>query len=225
MTTGRQHMMVWFAAGTGAAAIERHQILLSQVPAPGQLRRPGGGTGAEHLDRSGAGRQHPGGDAQQGGLVGAVARPMVSDQVKPATVPPGKRQAGGFGGERESLPLCANRLRPVRPARLPGAVILYALIAVLAWPARSADAKHAHRRGQPGRRLLEQVRVACALGQLRVPHSSARRPGSARPARRHSGNAAGEAGWLGALDRNVAAAVGSHGAIALPAPCLPFSFF
>jgi hypothetical protein len=36
---------------------------------------------------------------------------------------------------------------------------------------------------------------------------------------------AGEPGWLGALDRNVAAAVGSHGAIALPAPCLPFSFF
>jgi hypothetical protein len=72
MTTGRQHMMVWFAAGTGAAAIERHQILLSQVPAPGQLRRPGGGTGAEHLDRSGAGRQHPGGDAKQGRLVGAL---------------------------------------------------------------------------------------------------------------------------------------------------------
>ena len=27
MTTGRQHMMVWLAAGTGAAAMERHQIL------------------------------------------------------------------------------------------------------------------------------------------------------------------------------------------------------
>jgi hypothetical protein len=35
-------------------------------------------------------------DEDRGRLAGAVARPMASDQRKPATAPPGRRQAGGY---------------------------------------------------------------------------------------------------------------------------------
>ena len=46
---------------------------------PGQLRRTGGRTRAENRDRAARRRQHPGGEAQQGGLAGAVRADETND--------------------------------------------------------------------------------------------------------------------------------------------------
>jgi hypothetical protein len=94
----------------------------------------------------------------------------------------------------------------------PGAVILYALIAVLAWPRRSTA---------PGRGGL------AAASPLGSPWSRAAwlalwgsfaylilQPAVRAPRSLHdtlAQNAAGEPGWLAALDRGAASAAGSHG--------------
>jgi hypothetical protein len=97
----------------------------------------------------------------------------------------------------------------------PGAVILYALIAVLVWPSRS-DA--------PGNDGAGGVAAASPLGRrwsvaawvvlwgsftylILQPAIRAARNLSSTIA----GQAAGEPGWLAALDRGAAAATGSHG--------------
>ena len=70
----------------------------------------------------------------------------------------------------------------------PGAVILYALLAVVAWPvpARNAAAGPASRRarggGQPAGAGRGAGRVAGALGQFRLLHPAARLPGTRRAA-------------------------------------------
>jgi hypothetical protein len=54
----------------GKPGIDRR--VLGQIPDPGQLRRAGRGPAAEHRDRAGGGRRHPGGQVQQGRLPGPV---------------------------------------------------------------------------------------------------------------------------------------------------------
>ena len=96
----------------------------------------------------------------------------------------------------------------------PGAVILYALIAVLAWPRRSTS---------PGRGGLA---AASLLGRrcsraawLALWGSFAYlilQPAVRAPRSLHdtlAQNAAGEPGWLAALDRGAASAAGSHGLV------------
>jgi hypothetical protein len=108
----------------------------------------------------------------------------------------------------------------------PGAVILYALLAVLAWPRRStADAgpRNSVAAGSP------LGRHGAALAWLLLWASSAYfllRPANRTPLSLHNalaGLATGEPGWLAGADRAVAGAVGSHGAavsIALAVACL-----
>ena len=96
-----------------------------------------------------------------------------------------------------------NRASPVNGA--PGLVILYALLAVLLWPAdRPGDAAALHRGprgGSPG----GPGAVAGALAQpglLRPAPRQSGTAGAARHDRRDDGS--GEPGWLGALDRGAA---------------------
>jgi hypothetical protein len=93
----------------------------------------------------------------------------------------------------------------------PGAVLLYALIAVLAWPASGipgrsgvAGASVLGRRASKAAWLILWAGFSCLLLQL-----AAQAPGSLHNAL--AGNAAGEPGWLAALDRTAAAAAGSQG--------------
>jgi hypothetical protein len=104
----------------------------------------------------------------------------------------------------------------------PGAALLYALLAVLIWPRRAAPAGTAGAsRAAPG-----SVAAGSPLGArwsrlawLLLWASSAffllqgqvRAPGALRSA--IAGLADGEPGWLAALDRNAAAAVGSAGGV------------
>lgn len=103
----------------------------------------------------------------------------------------------------------------------PGAVILYALLAVLAWPRRgTADAVAAgsplSRRGAALAWLLLWASSVYFLLQPanRTPHAL---PNAL------AGLATGEPGWLAGVDQAVAGAVGSHGpavTIALAVACL-----
>jgi hypothetical protein len=106
----------------------------------------------------------------------------------------------------------------------PGAVILYALLAVLLWPGRGA--------GRPGYSVAagSPLRPSGAtLAWLVLWASSAYfllQPANRAPLALHdavAGLATGEPGWLAAADRAVAGAVGNGGAavsIALAAACL-----
>lgn len=104
----------------------------------------------------------------------------------------------------------------------PGAALLYALLAVLIWPRRAADA------GTAGvsRAAPASVAAGSPLGARwsRLPwlllwagsagfllQSQVRAPGALRSA--IAGLADGEPGWLASLDRNAAAAVGSAGGV------------
>jgi hypothetical protein len=101
----------------------------------------------------------------------------------------------GLGG------LLTGSASPVTGA--PGAALLYALIAVLAWPpARPAG---------PGRRRAGRVAWAVLWGgsaYLMVQPASLA-PGALRGS--IAGLAGGEPGWLAGLDRVTAAAIGPHG--------------
>jgi hypothetical protein len=112
----------------------------------------------------------------------------------------------GLGG------LLTGTASPVTGA--PGAVILYALIALLVWPAGSADPG---RGGLAGAGLLGSRGSRAAWLVLwggfayLIIQPAVRAPGSLRDVL--AGNAAGEPGWIAALDRGAAAAIGSHGAV------------
>ena len=118
----------------------------------------------------------------------------------------------GLGG------LLTGSASPVTGA--PGAVILYALLAVLAWPRRSSSLA---RRG--GSRT--DIATASPLGAggsraawlllwgsfaYLIVQPAVRAPDALRTA--IAGNAAGEPGWLAALDVRVAAAIGAQGTLA-----------
>ena len=100
----------------------------------------------------------------------------------------------------------------------PGAVILYALIAVLVWPTGSRGAA---RRGADGRHGAAAGGLAAGrwgkAAWLVLWGSFAYlilQPAVRAPRALHdtlAGHAAGEPGWLAALDRGAAAAAGSHG--------------
>jgi hypothetical protein len=102
----------------------------------------------------------------------------------------------------------------------PGAVLLYALVAVLAWPGRALRPVAA---GSP------LGRHGAALAWLLLWASSAYlllQPANRTPLSLHNtlaGLATGEPGWLAGVDRAVAGTVGSHGpaiAIGLAVACL-----
>ena len=102
----------------------------------------------------------------------------------------------------------------------PGAVLLYALVAVLAWPGRAgrpvAAASPLGRHGAALAWLLLWASSACLLLQPAQPHPSFLHNALA-------GLATGEPGWLAGVDRAVAGPVGSHGpaiAIGLAVACL-----
>jgi hypothetical protein len=102
----------------------------------------------------------------------------------------------GFGG------VLAGTASPVNGA--PGAVILYALLAVLVWPAgeRNQDAPFAAARGLgawPARLLW--VVLWGSLAYLAIAPGNRSQQGLAQMV---SGNAAGEPGWIAAMDRTVA---------------------
>jgi hypothetical protein len=111
----------------------------------------------------------------------------------------------GVGG------LLTGTASPVTGA--PGAVILYALIAVLAWPIPSAspgrgsvaDASVLGRRGGKAAWLL----LWAGFSALLLLQPAVRAPGSLHGTL--AANAAAEPGWLASLDHTAAAATGSHG--------------
>ena len=94
----------------------------------------------------------------------------------------------------------------------PGAVILYALIAVLVWPGRSAEPgwggiAAASPLGARGSRAAWVVLWGSFAYLILQP--AVRAPRGLHDA--IAGNAAGEPAWLAALDRHTAAAIGTHG--------------
>jgi hypothetical protein len=92
----------------------------------------------------------------------------------------------------------------------PGAVILYALIAALAWPRRSAAGRAAAAAGLLGPRWSRAAwLVLWGSSAYLILQPAVRAPGGLSGA--IAGNAAGEPGWLAALDHHVAAAIGPHG--------------
>jgi hypothetical protein len=106
----------------------------------------------------------------------------------------------------------------------PGAVILYALLAVLAWPARSGG--RAGDSTRPGGPAAASLAADSPLGSrwgtaawlvlwgsfsYLVLQPAVRAPGSLRASLAR--NAAGEPGWLAALDRAAATAAGAHGTL------------
>jgi hypothetical protein len=102
----------------------------------------------------------------------------------------------GLGG------VLAGTASPVDGA--PGAVILYALLAVLVWPAgqHNQGAPFAAARGLgawPARLLW--VVLWCSLAYLAIAPGNRSQQGLAQMV---SGNAAGEPGWIAAMDRTVA---------------------
>ena len=109
----------------------------------------------------------------------------------------------GLGG------LLTGSASPVTGA--PGAVILYALIAVLVWPRRAgADGRDVATGGLLGGRWGRGTWVVLwgGFGYLML-QPAVRAPGALHDA--IAGSAAGEPWWLAALDRDAASAVGSHG--------------
>jgi hypothetical protein len=115
----------------------------------------------------------------------------------------------GLGG------LLTGTASPVTGA--PGAVILYALIAVLAWPARPGPAGTgtgtgigtgtARMLGNHGSKAAWLVLWGSFAYLITQP--AVRAPRALHDA--IGGNAAGEPGWLATLDHSTAAATGSHG--------------
>ena len=98
----------------------------------------------------------------------------------------------------------------------PGAVILYALLAVLAWPrarAEGADGRDAGPVAAGSPLGLTGARVAWLLlwGSFAyfILQAANRAPGAARDT--FASLAAGEPGWIAAMDRGIASAAGGHG--------------
>jgi hypothetical protein len=100
----------------------------------------------------------------------------------------------GLGG------LATGSASPVTGA--PGAALLYALIAVLAWP----SARRAGRRQRAGRASWAALWGGSAVLMLQPASLAA---GALRGA--VAGQAHGEPGWVAGLDRVTAAAIGGHG--------------
>ena len=96
----------------------------------------------------------------------------------------------------------------------PGAVILYALLAVLAWPApggrRAAGSVAA---GSPPGLTGARVAWLALWGSFAyfILQAANRAPGALHDT--IAGLAAGEPGWVAAMDRAVASAAGSHGTV------------
>jgi hypothetical protein len=96
----------------------------------------------------------------------------------------------------------------------PGAVILYALVAILAWPSPSGDRQHATvAGGSPfgarwSRRLWLVLWGSSAYLMLQTPN---RAPGALRASL--AGLAAGEPHWIAAMDRACAGAAGRAGTL------------
>ena len=94
----------------------------------------------------------------------------------------------------------------------PGAALLYALIASLAWPARSPEARGASVAaggllgGRPARLAWLALWGSSAYFLLLAAN---RAPGSLRDA--ISGGTAGQPGWIASMDRAAAAAIGTNG--------------
>ncbi len=89
----------------------------------------------------------------------------------------------------------------------PGAVLLYALVAVLLWPTeRRADAAAAEHVGAVAATVI-WIGVFGALGLIALVGSATRHPG-----RLFGGMEDGEPGWLVTLDRHVVSATAGHGA-------------
>jgi hypothetical protein len=96
----------------------------------------------------------------------------------------------------------------------PGAVILYALIAVLVWPRRAGGPQAGHgsvAAGSPLGRHWSGAAWLVLWGSFAylVLQPAVRAPRGLSGIL--AGEEAGEPGWLAVLDRNVAAAAGSHG--------------
>ena len=111
----------------------------------------------------------------------------------------------GLGG------LLTGTASPVTGA--PGAVILYALLAVLIWPVRSGDPGHGTAAASPPGRHWSRAAWLVLWGSFAflIMQPAIRAPGGLHSV--IAGNAAGEPGWLAALDRSAAAAIGSHGTV------------
>lgn len=104
----------------------------------------------------------------------------------------------GLGG------LLTGSASPVTGA--PGAALLYALIAVLAWPSVSRTGSGQRRAERAGRISWAVLWVGSAALLLQPASLAA---GALRGA--VAGQAGGEPGWVAGLDRVTAAAIGSHG--------------
>ena len=94
----------------------------------------------------------------------------------------------------------------------PGAVILYALAAVLVWPQRGSDPRSGGiAAASPLGDLWSRATWLVLWGSFAylILQPAVRAPRAL--AGTIAGNTAGEPGWLAALDRGTAAAVGSHG--------------
>ena len=96
----------------------------------------------------------------------------------------------------------------------PGAVILYALVAVLAWPARAGRRRRTGRPSRAGSPLgLTGARVAWLVlwGSFAyfILQAANRAPGALRDT--FAGLAAGEPGWIAAMDKGLASAAGPQG--------------
>jgi hypothetical protein len=106
----------------------------------------------------------------------------------------------------------------------PGAVLLYALLALLAWPARAGDREHASAAdasaadasaadssplGARWSRILWLALWGSSAGLILQPQSRA--PGALRAS--IAALAAGEPRWIAALDQSVAVAAGRGGAL------------
>jgi hypothetical protein len=112
----------------------------------------------------------------------------------------------GLGG------LFTGSASPVTGA--PGAVVLYALTALLVWPAGAGDRVRAGLTGgTPIRERLAKLAWILLWGGFAglILQPAVRAPRSLHDA--IAAGAAGEPGWLGRLDRAAAAGIGSHGAL------------
>ena len=112
----------------------------------------------------------------------------------------------GLGG------IFAGSATPVTGA--PGAAVIYALIAVLAWPPRSRAAAgtcvaYQSPLGGPLARIAWLLLWGCGAYLLLLPANRA-------PGELHgliAGGIGGEPGWIAATERSAAAAIGTHGTV------------
>lgn len=94
----------------------------------------------------------------------------------------------------------------------PGAVLFYALLAILLWPAESAGTARFAAAGSIGESAGHAVwAVTWALLAYLSLHGPARAPGAVHDV--VAGNNSGQPGWLATLDRNAAAAVNHDGLV------------